>query len=160
MPDIVLLSKIYYQKSSFQEVANSLHVSYEALNIRLIDLLTYLTGESKESVIQTVHHYQSGDNRKILESFARVHDSIVSEYNSYDPRPVEKLSYLLSQKDFVTDKEVAELSQTKFRSTVSSTSVGTWAYYDKGIAIFYAWNKEKLTEGQAYQKAKDIYYLS
>ena len=160
MPDIVLLSKIYYQKSSFQEVANSLHVSYEALNIRLIDLLTYLTGESKESVIQTVHHYKSGDNRKILESFARVHDSIVSEYNSYDPRPVEKLFYLLSQKNFVTDKEVAELSQTKFRSTVSSTSVGTWAYYDKGIAIFYAWNKEKLTEGQAYQKAKDIYYLS
>lgn len=160
MPDIVLLSKIYYQKSCFQEVANSLHVSYEALNIRLIDLLTYLTGESKESVIQTVHHYQSGDNRKILESFARVHDSIVSEYNSYDPRPVKKLSYLLSQKDFVTDKEVAELSQTKFRSTVSSTSVGTWAYYDKGIAIFYAWNKDKLTEGQAYQKAKDIYYLS
>jgi hypothetical protein len=73
---------------------------------------------------------------------------------------VEKLSYLLSQKDFVTDKEVLELSQTKFRRTVSSASVGTWAYYDKGIAIFYAWNKEKLTESQAYQKAKDIYYLS
>ena len=160
MPDIVLLSKIYYQKSSFQEVANSLCVSHQALNIRLIDLLTYLLGKSRESIVQSVHHYQSGDNRKVLENFASVHDIIVSEYNTYEPRPVEKLSYLLSQKDFVTDKEVAELSQTKFRSTVSSTSVGTWAYYDKGIAIFYAWNKEKLTEGQAYQKAKDIYYLS
>lgn len=160
MPDIVLLSKIYYQKSSFQEVANSLCVSHEALNIRLIDLLTYLLGKSRESIVQSVHHYQSGDNRKVLENFASVHDIIVSEYNAYEPRPEDKLNYLLIQKDFVTDNEVAELSQAKFRSLVSSTSVGTWAYYDKGKAIFYAWNKEKLAEGEAYQKAKDIYYLS
>ena len=160
MPDIVLLSKIYYQKSSFQEVANSLCVSHQALNIRLIDLLTYLLGKSKESIVQSVHHYQSGDNRKVLENFASVHDIIVSEYNTYEPRPEDKLNYLLIQKDFVTDNEVAELSQAKFRSLVSSTSVGTWAYYDKGKAIFYAWNKEKLAESEAYQKAKDIYYLS
>ena len=160
MPDIVLLSKIYYQKSSFQEVANSLCVSHQALNIRLIDLLTYLLGKSRESIVQSVHHYQSGDNRKVLENFASVHDIIVSEYNTYEPRPEDKLNYLLIQKDFVTDNEVAELSQAKFRSLVSSTSVGTWAYYDKGKAIFYAWNKEKLAESEAYQKAKDIYYLS
>ena len=160
MPDIVLLSKIYYQKSSFQEVANSLCVSHQALNIRLIDLLTYLLGKSRESIVQSVHHYQSGDNRKVLENFASVHDIIVSEYNTYEPRPEDKLNYLLIQKDFVTDNEVAELSQAKFRSLISSTSVGTWAYYDKGKAIFYAWNKEKLAESEAYQKAKDIYYLS
>ena len=160
MPDIVLLSKIYYQKSSFQEVANSLCVSHQALNIRLIDLLTYLLGKSRESIVQSVHHYQSGDNRKVLENFASVHDIIVSEYNTYEPRPEDKLNYLLIQKDFVTDNEVAELSQAKFRSLVSSSSVGTWAYYDKGKAIFYAWNKEKLAESEAYQKAKDIYYLS
>ncbi|MGQ7387846.1 ImmA/IrrE family metallo-endopeptidase [Streptococcus suis] len=160
MPDIVLLSKIYYQKSSFQEVANSLCVSHQALNIRLIDLLTYLLGKSRESIVQSVHHYQSGDNRKVLENFASVHDIIVSEYNTYEPRPEDKLNYLLIQKDFVTDNEVAELSQAKFRSLVSSTSVGTWAYYDKGKAIFYAWNKEKLAESEAYQKAKGIYYLS
>ena len=160
MPDIVLLSKIYYQKSSFQEVANSLCVSHEALNIRLIDLLTYLLGKSRESIVQSVHHYQSGDNRKVLENFASVHDIIVSEYNAYEPRPEDKLNYLLIQKDFVTDNEVAELSQAKFRSLFSSTSVGTWAYYDKGKTIFYAWDKEKITEKEAYLRAKNKHYLS
>lgn len=160
MPDIVLLSKIYYQKSSFQEVANSLCVSHEALNIRLIDLLTYLLGKSRESIVQSVHHYQSGDNRKVLENFASVHDIIVSEYNAYEPRPEDKLNYLLIQKDFVTDNEVAELSQAKFRSLVSSTSVGTWAYYDKGKTIFYAWDKEKITEKEAYLRATNKHYLS
>ncbi|MEW6857878.1 ImmA/IrrE family metallo-endopeptidase [Streptococcus iniae] len=47
MPDIVLLSKIFYQKLSFQEVANSLYVSTETLSIRLIDFLSHLLGGKK-----------------------------------------------------------------------------------------------------------------
>ena len=47
MPDIVLLSKIFFQKLSFQEVANSLYVSTETLSIRLIDFLSHLLGEKK-----------------------------------------------------------------------------------------------------------------
>lgn len=48
MPDIFLLSKIYYQKSNFQEVANSLGVSLEALKIQLLDLFVHLFGEERD----------------------------------------------------------------------------------------------------------------
>ena len=39
MPDIVLLSKIYYSCDSFQRVQESLEVSKQALYYRLLDLL-------------------------------------------------------------------------------------------------------------------------
>ncbi|HFI0415439.1 TPA: ImmA/IrrE family metallo-endopeptidase [Streptococcus suis] len=160
MPDIVLLSKIYYQKSGFQEVANSLCVSYEALSIRLMDLLVYLLSEDKKNIYQAIESYMMKDNREILELFGMVHDTIVTEYNAYEPDPKDKLFYLLDQNDFITNVELSELAQTEFRSSISSNKIGTWAYYDKGKAIFYAWNKEKLTNKEAYLKAKSKHYLS
>ena len=39
MPDIVLLSKIYYSCDTFQQIQNSLDVSKQALFFRLLDLL-------------------------------------------------------------------------------------------------------------------------
>lgn len=160
MPDIVLLSKIFYQKSSFQEVANTLIVSSEALSIRLLDLLNDLSNENRNVIYQIVQHYQSGNSSMIMELFARVNDKIVSEYNSYEPSAEDKLYFLLKQKDFITNEDVTELSQTDFRTSIISSQVGAWAYYDKGKTIFYAWNKEKLTEKEAYLKAKNKYYLS
>ncbi|MGT2896049.1 ImmA/IrrE family metallo-endopeptidase [Streptococcus entericus] len=160
MPEIVLLSKIYYQRSRFQEVANSLLVSAEALSIRLLDILTHLLNEYREYVGQVIQTYRSGDNRKILQLFNRAHDSIVADYQHYEIVPQEKLDYLLQQKDFITDDELPELTDIDFRNQISSRKIGTWAYYDRGKTIFYAWNKEKLTEKEAYQKAKTKYYLS
>ena len=160
MPDIVLLSKIYYQKSSFQEVANSLGVSLEALSIRLLDLLVHLLDEDKGFIHQAIQAYLMRDNHEVVELFGRVHDTIVTDYHSYVPNPQDKLIYLLDQKDFITDEELSELAETAFSSTVVSSKVGTWAYYDKGKAIFYAWNKEKLTEKEAYLKAKNKHYFS
>ena len=159
MPDIVLLSKIFYQKLTFQEVANSLFVSKEALSVRLIDFLRYLLGGEKEQAKSVVTHYQSGNNLGIIKIFANYHDSIVQDYQSYEPSSKEKVIYLLDQKSFITDDDVSELTQMEFRSTITSKAIGTWAYYDKGKTIFYAWDKEKLTEKEAYQKAKNHYYL-
>lgn len=160
MPDIVLLTKIFYQKLTFQEVANSLAVSTEALSIRLMDLLGYLLGGQKEWIQIIISHYQSGNNSEIMNLFAKFHDSIVQDYQSYEPSPEEKTLYLLEQKSFMTDDDVPELAQIEFRNAITSKTIGTWAYYDKGKTIFYAWNKEKLTSKEAYQKAKTKYYLS
>ncbi|MFS6236660.1 ImmA/IrrE family metallo-endopeptidase [Streptococcus agalactiae] len=160
MPEIVLLSKIFYQKATFQEVASSLSVSSEALSIRLIDVLSHLLEKQREVIQPVIHHYQSGDNRAIINLFNKVHDIIVSDYNAYEPDPKDKIFYLLDQNDFITNEELSELAQTEFRSSISSNKIGTWAYYDKGKAIFYAWNKEKLTDKEAYLKAKNKHYLS
>lgn len=160
MPDIVLLSKIYYQRSSFQEVANSLGVSLEALSIRLLDLLVHLLNGDKRTIHQVIQTYQKGDISEILKLFSRVHDTIVTEYNAYEPEPQDKLIFLLDQKDFVTDEDLSELIQATFRSSISSSRIGAWAYYDKGKTVFYAWNKEKMTDKEAYLKAKDKHYLN
>ncbi|PIO78073.1 hypothetical protein ADO05_01876 [Streptococcus parauberis] len=160
MPDIVLLSKIFYQKLTFQEVANSLLVSTEALSIRLIDFLRYLLSEEKEQIKNIVVHYQSGNSSKIISVFARYHDFIVQDYQSYEPSPKETAIYLLDQKSFITDDDVSELAKLEFRKMITSKTIGTWAYYDRGETIFYAWDKEKLTEKEAYQKARNKYYIN
>ncbi len=160
MPDIVLLSKIFYQKLTFQEVANSLLVSTEALSIRLIDFLRYLLSEEKEQIKNIVAHYQSGNSSKIISVFARYHDFIVQDYQSYEPSPKETAIYLLDQKSFITDDDVSELAKLEFRKMITSKTIGTWAYYDRGETIFYAWDKEKLTEKEAYQKARNKYYIN
>lgn len=160
MPDIVLLSKIFYQKLTFQEVADSLAVSTEALSIRLMDLLGYLLNGQKGRVQSIISHYQLGNNSEIIYIFGEFHDFIVQDYQSYEPSPVEKVLHLLEQKSFITDEDVTELSQPDVRHTLTSETIGTWAYYDKGKTIFYAWNKEKLTRKEAYQKARNKYYLS
>ena len=160
MPDIVLLSKIFYQKLSFQEVANSLYVSTETLSIRLIDFLSHLLGGKKELIQSIVLHYQSGANSEIINVFAEFHDIIVQDYQSYKPTPQERSLYLIEQKGFITDDDVSELAQIEFRNDITSKTIETWAYYDRGKTIFYAWDKKKLSEKAAYQKAKNIYYLS
>ncbi|MEW6857877.1 hypothetical protein ABG751_10915 [Streptococcus iniae] len=92
--------------------------------------------------------------------FAEFHDVIVQDYQSYEPTPQERSLYLIEQKGFITDDDVAELAQIEFRNAITSKTIGTWAYYDRGKTIFYAWDKKKLTEKVAYQKAKNKYYLS
>ncbi|WP_338155041.1 ImmA/IrrE family metallo-endopeptidase [Streptococcus uberis] len=160
MPDIVLLSKIFYQKLTFQEVADSLAVSTEALSIRLMDLLGYSLNGQKEWIQSIISHYQLGNNSEIIHIFGELHDSIVQDYQSYEPNPEEKVLYLLEQKSFITDEDVPELAQPDFRRTITPKTIGTWAYYDRGKTIFYAWDKEKLTQKEAYQKARNKYYLS
>ncbi|WP_192942760.1 ImmA/IrrE family metallo-endopeptidase, partial [Streptococcus dysgalactiae] len=159
MPDIVLLSKIYYQKISYQGLITSLMVSSEALMIRLSDLLTNLTGDNRSQVQVAVQLYKTGNSSAIIECFSRVNDMIIKEYRSFEPTPKDKLSYILEQKYFVTDKEVKELEKAEFRQSVTSSHVGTWAYFNKGKTIYYAWNKEKLNDEQALKMAKTKYYL-
>lgn len=135
-------------------------VSKEALSVRLIDFLRYLLGGEKEQVKSVVTHYQSGNNLGIIKTFANFHDSIVQDYQSYEPSPKEKAIYLLDQKGFITDDDVSELAKLEFRKIITSKTIGTWAYYDRGKTIFYAWDKEKVTKKEAYQKARNEYYIN
>ena len=159
MPDIILLSKIVYQKLSFQEVAKSLSVSLEALSIRLIDLLAYLLDEPKERLQSIIFHYRSGNNSTIINLFSKCHDVIVQDYRNYEPTLIDRVNFFLEMKYFITDDDIPELSQLAVRSNMTSKKIGTWAYYNKGKTIFYAWDKNRLTREEALQKAKDNYYL-
>ena len=161
MPDIVLLSKFFYQKAKFQEVARSLLVSPEALYIRLVDLLSHLLKSTNEEIQRAIQYYISGNSIEIIQLFNRVKTTIIKEYQSIEPTPQESITYLLSRTDFITNKDIPELANSEFRLNIdkSQVNIKTWAYYDKGRTIFYAWNREKLTDKQALLKAKNEYYL-
>ena len=50
MPDIVLLSKIYYSCDTFQKIKEDLEVSKQALSFRLIDLLRHYEVDDESAI--------------------------------------------------------------------------------------------------------------
>lgn len=60
MPDIVLLSKIYYNRDTFNQVQKSLEVSKQALFFRLLDLLREYYPDKDSEIKQVVEGYIEG----------------------------------------------------------------------------------------------------
>ena len=91
MPDIVLLSKIYYSCDTFQHIQNSLDVSKQALFFRLLDLLReYYPG--KESIIkQAIDAYTDGQNASLLLLFHSIKEHIITEFNDYQTSLIKKI---------------------------------------------------------------------
>lgn len=80
MPDIVLLAKIFYRKDSFQKVKEELVVSCEALFYRLVDIFQSLLPKDEVEIFQVVCEYYQGYNQKILNSFFKIKENIITEY--------------------------------------------------------------------------------
>ena len=69
MPDIVLLSKIYYSCETFHQVQNSLEVSKQALFFRFLDFFReYYPGKDSE-IKQAVETYIEGNNALFIVCF-------------------------------------------------------------------------------------------
>lgn len=69
MPDIVLLSKIYYSCDSFQRVQESLGVSRQALYFRLLDLLRECFADKEQEIKQAIDAYIEGKNIAVKNFF-------------------------------------------------------------------------------------------
>ena len=69
MPDIVLLSKIYYSCASFEQVQESLSVSKQALYFRLLDLIRAYFPDEEEQIKDALELYQEGQNPEIHQYF-------------------------------------------------------------------------------------------
>ena len=67
MPDIVLLSKIYYKCEIFQQVQNSLEVSKQALFFRLLDFLREHYPDNDREITQAIKSYIEGENAFIVD---------------------------------------------------------------------------------------------
>lgn len=85
MPDIVLLSKIYYSCETFQQVQESLEVSKQALFFRLLDLLREYCSDKESEIKQAIDVYIDGQNSSILLLFQNIKDQIIEEFNQYIP---------------------------------------------------------------------------
>lgn len=156
MPDIVLLSKIYYSCETFHQVQNSLEVSKQALFFRLLDFLReYYSGKDSE-IKQAVETYIEGKNASILRLFHDIREQIIEEFHQFQPSLINQVKQRVRKVGFVTSLEYPELLNQDNRQAIKASSINlkTWLVYNKGKSIAYVWDKEKFSDEEARKKAE------
>ena len=154
MPDIVLLSKIYYACDSFQKVKEDLEVSKQALYFRLIDLLRVYRVDTESSIKQALDEYLDGQNASLHNYFHQLKEMLIEEFNQYQPSLIARLKRRLKKTNFVTSQELPELlDQTRWDEIRAVKKFKVWLVYNKGKSLAYVWDSNKLSETEARRKA-------
>lgn len=156
MPDIVLLSKIYYSCETFQRVQNSLEVSKQALLFRLLDFLReYYLGKDSE-IKQAVETYIEGNNASIYCLFHDIREQIIEEFHQFQPSLINQIKQRVTKVGFVTSQEYPGLlNQDNWKAIKDNNgNLKTWLVYNKGKSIAYVWDKEKFSDEEARKKAE------
>lgn len=156
MPDIVLLSKIFFSYDTFQRIQNSLEVSKQALFFRLLDLLREYYPDKEDTIKQAIESYIKGQNAQIHLLFHNIKDKIIKEFNDYQPSLIKRIEQYVSKRGFVTSQEYPELLNQENWKIIKNfcNNLNVWLIYDKGKSIAYVWDRNKLTEKEAKQKAE------
>ena len=156
MPDIVLLSKIFYSCDAFQQIQNDLSVSKQALFFRILDLLREYYPGKESSIKQAIEDYIDGQNASLILLFHSIKEQIIKEFNDYQASLINKIEQALHQRGFVTSHEYPELLNQENWKTIKTSrdNLKVWLIYDKGKSIAYVWDKNKLTDEEAKQKAE------
>lgn len=156
MPDIVLLSKIYYSCDSFHQVQNSLKVSKQALFFRLLDFLREYYPDKDSEIKQAVEAYIEGKNASIFRLFHDIKEQIIEEFNQFQPSLINQVKQRVRKVGFVTSLEYPDLLNQDNWKTIKASSINlkTWLVYNKGKSIAYVWDKEKYSDKEARKKAE------
>ena len=156
MPDIVLLSKIYYSCETFHQVQNSLEVSKQALFFRLLDFLReYYSGKDSE-IKQAVETYIEGKNASILRLFHDIREQIIEEFHQFQPSLINQVKQRVRKVGFTTSQEYPDLLNQDNWKVIKEENINlkTWLIYNKGKSIAYVWDKEKFSDEEARKKAE------
>lgn len=156
MPDIVLLSKIYYNCETFQRVQNSLEVSKQALFFRLLDLLREYHSDNDSEIKQAVETYIEGKNASIFRLFHNVKERIIEEFHQFQPSLINQVKQRVSKLGFTTSQEYPDLLNQDNWKAIKEENINlkTWLIYNKGKSIAYVWDKEKFSDEEARKKAE------
>lgn len=156
MPDIVLLSKIYYSCDTFHQVQNSLEVSKQALFYRLSDFLKEHYSDNEREVTQAIESYIEGKNDSIFRLFHDIREKIIEEFNQFQPSLINQVKQRVSKVGFTTSQEYPDLLNQDNWKAIKEESINlkTWLIYNKGKSIAYVWDKEKFTDKEARNKAE------
>lgn len=156
MPDIVLLSKIYYKCEIFQQVQNSLEVSKQALFFRLLDFLREHYPDNDREITQAIKSYIEGENAFIFRLFHDIREQIIEEFHQFQPSLIYQIKQSVSKVGFTTSLEYPELLNQENWKVIKESSVNlkTWLVYNKGKSIAYVWDKEKFSDEEAKKKAE------
>lgn len=160
MPDIVLLSKIYYSCDTFQQVQNSLEVSKQALFFRLLDLLREYHSDNDSEIKQAVETYIEGKNASIFRLFHDIREQIIEEFHQFQPSLINQVKQRVREVGFVTSQEYPSLLNRDNWKAIKDNNgnLKTWLVYNKGKSIAYVWDKEKYSDKEARKKQNYSYY--
>ena len=109
MPDIVLLSKIYYNYDSFQKVQENLGVSKQALYFRLLDLLRMYFPNREDKIKQAINAYIEIKNSLIHSLFRDIKQQLIDEFNQYSPSLKVQTQNRIIKYGFVSSHDLPEL---------------------------------------------------
>ena len=156
MPDIVLLSKIYYSCDTFHQVQNSLEVSKQALFYRLSDFLREYYSDNEGEATQAIESYIEGKNSFIFHLFHDIREQIIEEFNQFKPSLINQVKQKVRKVGFTTSLEYPDLlNQDNWKAIkASSINIKTWLVYNNGKSIAYVWDKEKFSDEEAKNKAE------
>ena len=156
MPDIVLLSKIYYSCETFHQVQNSLAVSKQALFFRLLDFLReYYSGKDSE-IKKAVETYIEGKIASIFRLFHDIREQIIEEFHQFQPSLINQVKQRVSKLGFTTSQEYPDLLNQDNWKAIKEENINlkTWLIYNKGKSIAYVWDKERFSDEEAKKKAE------
>ena len=156
MPDIVLLSKIYYNCEAFHQVQNSLEVSKQALFFRLLEFLREYYLDKDSEIKQAVETYIEGKNASIFRLFHDIREQIIEEFHQFQPSLINQVKQRVRKVGFVTSQEYPNLlNQDNWKAIKDNNgNLKTWLIYNKGKSIAYVWDKEKFSDEEARKKAE------
>ncbi|WP_347096000.1 ImmA/IrrE family metallo-endopeptidase [Streptococcus salivarius] len=156
MPDIVLLSKIYYSCETFHQVQNSLEVSKQALFFRLLDFLREYSSGKDSEIKQAVETYIVGKNASIFRLFHDIREQIIEEFHQFQPFLINQVKQRVRKVGFVTSQEYPGLLNQDNWTVIKEKSVNfkIWLIYNKGKSIAYVWDKGKFSDEEAKKKAE------
>lgn len=156
MPDIVLLSKIYYSCDAFYQVQTSLEVSKQALFFRLLDFLREYYTDKDSEIKQAVETYIEGKNASIFRLFHDIKEQIIEEFHQFQPSLINQVKQRVRKLGFITSQEYPDLLNQDNWKAIKEESINlkTWLIYNKGKSIAYVWDKEKYSDKEARKKAE------
>jgi len=156
MPDIILLSKIYYSYDTFLQVQNSLEVSKQALFFRLLDFLREYYPDKDSEIKQAVEAYIEGNNDSIFRLFHDIREKIIEEFNQFQPSLINQIKQRVRKVGFTTSQEYPDLLNQDNWKAIKEENINlkTWLIYNKGKLIAYVWDKEKFSDEEARKKAE------
>ena len=156
MPDIVLLSKIYYSQDTFEKLKEDLEVSKQALYFRLIGLLNLYEVDTESAIKQAVGKYIENQNAPIHLLFHDIKDEIINEFNQYNTSLKRQIQKNISREGFVSSQKLPELLNQEnwpfLKENIENLKI--WLVYNKGKKVAYAWNSLIFTDDQARKKAE------
>ena len=88
--------------------------------------------------------------------FHNIRDQFIKEFNDYQTSLIKKIEQSVIKKGFVTSQEYPELlNQENWKIIkICRDNLKVWLIYDRGKSIAYVWDKNKLTDKEAKQKAE------